>query len=77
MFPTKSNFPGRWDKKSECRYCSCTETDLHLFSCSGYSDLLAGVAFEMFVALNVGSEELSRGAGALLKVKERLEKVNN
>ena len=77
MFPTKINFQGRWDKKSECRYCSCTETDLHLFSCGGYSDLLVGVQFEIFMALNVGMEELSRGARALLKVEERLEMVKD
>ena len=77
MFPTKNNFQGRWDNKSERRYCSCTETDLHLFSCGGYRDLLAGVRFENFMALNVSMEELARGAKALLKVKERLEMVNN
>ena len=38
-----------------------------------YSDLLAGIQFKIFLALNVGMEELSRGARALLKVKERLE----
>ena len=38
MFPTKENFKGRWG--TECRYCSCTETDMHLFSCAGYKDLL-------------------------------------
>ena len=42
-----------------------------------YSDLLAGIQFKIFLALNVGMEELSRGARALLKVKERLEIAND
>jgi hypothetical protein len=50
MFPTKDNFKGRWG--TECRYCTCYETDLHLFSCAGYTDLLEGVKFEMFMSLN-------------------------
>ena len=78
MFPTKDNFHGRWGTGSECRYCNgCIETDLHLFSCAGYRDLLEGIKFEMFMTLNVTMEELSRGARSLLKVKERLEVVNN
>ena len=76
MFPTKNNFRGRWGKESECRYCSCTETDLHLFSCAGYRDLLEGINFDMFMSLDGAMDELSRGAKALLKVKERLEIVN-
>ena len=77
MFPTKNNFQGRWGKESECRYCSCIESDLHLFSCAGYRDLLEGINFDMFMSLNVTMDELSRGAKSLLKVKERLEVVNN
>ena len=33
--------------------------------------------FEIFMSLNANIEELSKGAKSLLKVKERLEVVNN
>ena len=74
MFPTKDNFKGRWG--SECIYCSCVETDLHLFSCAGYKDILEGIQFDNFMTLDVSIEELSKGAKCLLKVKERLELFN-
>ena len=74
MFPTKNNFKGRWG--NECRYCNCMETDMHLFSCAGYTDLLEEINFEIFMSLNCSTEELSKGAKALLKVKERLEITN-
>jgi hypothetical protein len=75
MFPTKDNFKGRWG--SECRYCSCAETDTHLFACAGYHDLLQGVEFDSFMSLKASPEELSKGAKLLMKVKERLELSNN
>ena len=74
MFPTKDNFKGRWG--SECRYCNCVETDIHLFACAGYDDLLQGIEFDSFMSLNASPDELSKGAKLLIKVKERLEVTN-
>ena len=74
MMPTKDNFHGRWGH--ECRFCSSSESDLHLFSCAGYSDLLEGINFDMFMTLECSLDDLSRGAKQLLKVKERLEVFN-
>ena len=46
MFPTKDNFKGRWG--SECVYCGNLESDIHLFSCAGYSDLIGDLKMELF-----------------------------
>ena len=74
MLPTKENFRGRWGY--ECNFCSSPESDLHLFSCAGYSDLLDGINFDLFLKLECSTEELSVGAKQLIKVIERLEVVN-
>ena len=74
MLPTKDNFRGRWGH--ECNFCSCPESDMHLFSCAGYSDLLDGINFNLFLTLDCSMEELSLGAKQLLKVIERLEVTN-
>ena len=74
MFPTKDNFKGRWG--SECAYCGCLESDIHLFSCAGYHDLLSGVNYDSFMTLACTVEELLAGAKKLLKVMERLELLN-
>ena len=75
MLPTKDNFKGRWGT-DECTFCKCHESDIHLFSCAGYEDLLGGVSYDMFMLLNVSSEQLSAGAKKLLNVVERLEVFN-
>ena len=67
MFPTKENFKGRWG--TECAFCHKSESDVHLFSCAGYSDLLVDVSFEMFMTLDNPIEELSVNAKKLLLVK--------
>ena len=38
MWPTKSNFPGRWSGTC-CNVCGFEDTDEHVFSCAGYIDL--------------------------------------
>ena len=73
MFPTKDNFKGRWGS-DECSYCGCCETDMHLFSCAGYVDLLGD--FHIFMTLESSMEKLSAGAKKLLKVMDRLELFN-
>ena len=75
MFPTKSNFKGRWGT-DECSYCGCLESDVHLFSCVGYNDLLGCVNYDSFMTLNASIDELSAGAKQLLKVVDRLELFN-
>ena len=75
MFPTKGNFKGRWGS-DECAYCGCQETDIHLFTCPGYSDLLDDVDFAMFTTLNASNEKLSAGAKKLIQVLERLKIFN-
>ena len=47
-----------------------------IFSCAGYSDLLDGINFDLFITLESSIEELSLGAKQLLKVIERLEVTN-
>ena len=74
MLPTKDNFKGRWG--TECEYCGSVESDVHLFSCAGYTDLLSGARYDMFMNLDVSMDELSAGAKKLLKVKNRLELSN-
>ena len=74
MLPTKDNFHGRWG--DECKFCPSLESDMHLFSCAGYRDLLEGINFDMFMTLDGSSDELSLGAKQLLRVKERLEVFN-
>ena len=39
MFPTKANFPKR-RVGDQCVQCGKVETDEHLFTCNGYSDLM-------------------------------------
>ena len=75
MFPTKDNFKGRWGV--ECVHCESVESDIHLFSCVGYCDILCGVQYDMFMNLDATIEELSDGAKKLLKAKERLEMYNS
>ena len=40
MFPTRVNFPERWSSELKCIFCSCMDTDEHLFSCLGYLDIM-------------------------------------
>ena len=74
MLPTKDNFRGRWGL--ECAYCGNVESDPHLFSCAGYSDLLGGIDMDLFLTLDCPIDELLLGAKQLLKVIERLETFN-
>ena len=44
------------------------ESDAHLFSCVGYSDLLDNVCYNMFIKLEVPLDVLSDGDKKLMKV---------
>ena len=49
----------------------------HLFSCPGYLDLLEGkLDYQTFIRLNCGMEELSLGAKVLLRMHDRLLRIN-
>ena len=74
MFPTKDNFKGRWG--SECVYCGNLESDIHLFSCAGYSDLIGDLKMELFFTQDASIDELFVGAQKLLRVIQRLELFN-
>ena len=71
MLLTKDNFPGRWMGRN-CNVCGRLDTDQHLFSCSGYIDLLKGFNYQMFVDLTASDELLREGATQLIKVNKRL-----
>ena len=74
MLPTKDNFKGRWG--SECVYCGNLESDIHLFSCAGYSDLIGDLKMELFFTQDASIDELFVGAQKLLRVIQRLELFN-
>ena len=74
MFPTKINFKGRWG--DVCTFCNNIESDVHLFACPGYSDLLDGIQYIWFTTLECSFDQLKEGAEALVKVKTRLEVFN-
>ena len=64
---------------TECVFCHENETDVHLFSCAGYGDLLQDVSYNMFMSLEApidGEVVLSAGAKKLILVKNRLENIN-
>ena len=47
MWPTKENFPGRWSGVS-CNICGMKDTDKHVFTCPGYSDIKGSFALMSF-----------------------------
>ena len=48
MWPTKSNFPGRWPG-TLCNICGLKDTDEHVLSCPGYADIVMGkIQYDMF-----------------------------
>ena len=76
MFPTRVNFPERWSSELKCIFCSCLDTDEHLFSCMGYLDIMEEQQINpnMFYTLDAPMTVLSRGAKILLMIYERLER---
>ena len=79
MWPTKDNFPGRWSGTS-CNICGLRDTDEHVFSCPGYSDIVMGkVQYSMFwdnVVLN-DMDKLSKISTICVAVLERMEQIQN
>ncbi len=79
MFPTRVNFPERWNEELKCVFCKDLDTDEHLFTCWGYLDIIGGdhIDVSMFYNLNTTNDELSRGADILIKIYDRLEIAQN
>ena len=79
MFPTQTNFPGRWSTNSMCRMCRQLDTDEHLFTCAGYADIVSGSGAtftSVFGVEELSMEQLSVMAKVLLLIHERLVVVN-
>ena len=75
MLLTKKNYPGRWEGK-ECNVCGQTDTDIHLFSCPGYEDILSGTSYEeaeKVVLEGTDVQQITSIAEKLLLVNKRLE----
>ena len=76
MWPTKRNFPGRWDGVI-CNFCNLEDTDEHIFMCPGYKDIMddAHVVYSMFWDRHVLKDtvKLKALAAVAIKVIERLE----
>lgn len=79
MFPTRVNFKERWSASLNCVYCGNLDTDEHLFKCWGFRDLMGGMVIDhnMFYHLKVTESELSDAADVLIKIHQRLERIQN
>ena len=79
MWPTKSNYPGRW-KGIDCNICGSKDTDEHIFTCPGYCDIVGGsFVFDVFwdEAVLDDIERLKEIADVVLMLIERMEEVHN
>ena len=79
MWPTKTNYPGRW-KDCECNVCGLRDTDDHIFSCPGYTDIIGGkFRFDAFWDSKILEDmtKLKEIAAVVLEILSRLEVVQN
>ena len=77
MLLTKDNFPGRWIGIN-CNVCGKRDTDTHLFSCPGYTDLMIeGMSHRMFISLDVDLQLLHDAAIQMECVNERLKVIQD
>ena len=79
MWPTKENFPGRW-KGDLCNVCGLNDSDEHILTCPGYSDIVDGkFDFEVFWDDDVlgNAEKLRIVARTVLLLIERMEHIQN
>jgi hypothetical protein len=80
MWPTKDNFPGRWNGV-ECNVCGLRDTDEHILTCPGYIDLVEEVKFDFEVfwdkTILEDMEKLKVVAGIVTKLIERMEDIQN
>ena len=77
MFPTRANYPGRWNNIN-CKICNQIDNDEHLFHCPGYSDIIPpDIEYKMFFTLDNDTKQLKKGAKCLKRIKERLETIQD
>ena len=79
MWPTKDNFPGRWPGTS-CNICGLKDTDEHLLSCPGFTDIVQGkVQYGMLWDNQVleDMEKMNEIGVVCAAVVERLEMIQN
>ena len=79
MWPTKDNYPGRWNGV-ECNVCGLRDTDVHVLSCPGYSDIIGeGFELEIFWDKKIldDTEKLSAVAKTVLLLLKRMENIQN
>ena len=77
MFPTRANFPGRWQCMN-CVFWQELENDEHLFVCPGYTDITEGsLKYNLFFNLKEEKAEIDQGNEKLLKIHDRLATINN
>ena len=74
MILTKDNFPGRCNG-TLCNICRETDTDIHLFQCPGFVDLLQTVSPKVFFDVDANVEQLKDAADKMIKVNDRLKVV--
>ena len=76
MLPTRMNFRGRWGD-TKCKLCGDDNSDVHLFWCAGYKDLVQNTKYEMFFDDKCKTEKLSEGAKCLSRIVKRLEQIQS
>ena len=75
MIKSKENFKGRWSNEI-CDYCGKNDTDEHMFTCPGYSDLTnENLQYETFFGKDMNIETLEQGADKLIKIIDRKEQL--
>ena len=77
MWPTKENFPGRWCG-IVCNVCGMRDTDQHIFTCPGYSDIIRGkFSLDVFWDKNVLDDtmKLQDIAKTVMLLIERMENI--
>ena len=77
MWPTKANFPGRWEGL-ECNICGMDDTDDHVCCCPGYKDIVPeGMNMNIFwdddLLGNV--EKLKSVAQCVIQIIDRMESL--
>ena len=79
MLPTKSNFPGRW-KGTACNICGFEDTDIHVLTCPGYSDLnTSRLSLDVFwdTEFLEDMKLLAPAAKTMVRIIARMEEIQN
>ena len=80
MWPNKVNFPGRWGENLNCNVCGLLDSDEHVFTCPGYTDILSvaeGLRMEMFWddKFLTDIKSLKVVAGMVVRLIERMSSI--